>query len=81
MYANTNVTKMGSALGTDWPFTDPKWIKPAVKIRAFRPHKDRTSYRIYQGPSARVLKIMEHVPLDASRQGQRYDSQPLQYWS
>jgi hypothetical protein len=34
-------THMGSDLATDWPFTDPKWIEPAAKIRAFRPHKDR----------------------------------------
>ena len=23
---------MGSDLSTDWPFTDPKWIKPPAKI-------------------------------------------------
>ena len=33
-------TKMGSDLSTDWPFTDPKWIKPLAEIRAFCPHKD-----------------------------------------
>ena len=34
-------TQMGSDLATDWPFTDPEWIEPSAKIRAFRPHKDR----------------------------------------
>jgi len=69
---------MGSDLRPDWPFTDGKWIKPPAKIRTFRlhkdrrwddfkshfrPHKDQTFYRIYQGPQSRsklnvnVLKL------------------------
>jgi hypothetical protein len=47
-------TKLGSDLSPDWPFTDPKWIKPPAKIRAFHPHKDQTFYRIYQGPAQRL---------------------------
>jgi hypothetical protein len=63
-------TKMGSDLSPDWPFTDPKWIKPPAKIRAhFRPHKDRTFYRIYQSaprPIPRHLPTHTSSQLDAS---------------
>jgi hypothetical protein len=73
MYEN-GIGPQYSVLSTDWPFTDPKWIKPPAKIWAFRPHKDRrcddfrSHFRphkdrsIYQGPVSFRSPRLCHMP-------------------